>query len=68
MDLQELKNEVEWKIIEREIQIHSSLDHPHIVKLWNSLIHEDKVYMIMEYAENGNLFYYQNSKIRFTEP
>ena len=24
--------------------------------------------MIMEYAENGNLFYYQNSKMVFTEP
>lgn len=67
MDLKELKSEVEWKIIEREIQIHSVLDHPHIAKLWNTLVHEDKVYMIMEYAENGNLFYYQNSKIRFSE-
>lgn len=68
MDLRELTSPVEWKIIEREIHIHSGLDHPHIAKLWNSLIHEQRVYMIMEFAENGNLFYYQNSKIRFTEP
>lgn len=68
MDLASLEDPAEFKIIEREIQIHGSLDHPHIVKLWNTLIHDDKVYMIMEYAENGNLFYYQNTKIRFSEP
>ena len=25
------------------------------------------VYMIMEYSENGNLFYYQNIKSKFNE-
>lgn len=61
-----MSDKTELKIIEREIQIHSELDHPHIVKLWNSVHHDGKVYMIMEYALNGNLFYHQNLKMRFS--
>ena len=40
--------------------MHSTLDHPHIIKLWDTLIEENIVYMIMEIAENGTLFGYQN--------
>jgi serine/threonine protein kinase len=29
---------------------------------------EGSIYMILEYAENGNLFFYQNSKQMFSEP
>lgn len=36
------------------------MDHPHIIKLWDTLIEEDTVYMIMELAENGTLFAYQS--------
>lgn len=67
MDIEALTDKTELKIMEREIQIHSQLDHPHIVKLWNTLLHDGKVYMIMEYAPNGNLFYHQNLKVRFSE-
>ena len=43
-------------IIYNEINIHSKLDHENIIKLYN--VHEDKdtIYIIMEYAEHGNLF------------
>ena len=43
-------------IIYNEINIHSKLDHENIIKLYN--VHEDKdtIYIIMEYAEYGNLF------------
>ena len=43
-------------IIYNEINIHSKLSHENIIKLYN--VHEDKenINIIMEYAENGNLF------------
>ena len=43
-------------IIYNEINIHSKLAHENIIKLYN--VHEDNenINIIMEYAENGNLF------------
>jgi serine/threonine protein kinase len=43
-------------IIYNEISIHSKLAHENIIKLYN--VHEDKdnINIIMEYAENGNLY------------
>jgi serine/threonine protein kinase len=52
--------ENESLLLEREINMHSTIDHPHVIKLWDTLIEESKVYMIMELAENGTLFSYQN--------
>lgn len=40
--------------------MHSAVDHPHVCKLWDTLIEDCKVYMIMELAEGGTLFAYQN--------
>ena len=53
--------------MEREIKLHSELDHPHIIKLWDTLVDGDRIFMIMEYADLGNLFNHQNSKNCFTE-
>ena len=40
----------------REIKIHSVLDHPNIIKCYGVLQNEENVYMLMEYAPNGNLY------------
>ena len=50
-----------------EIDIHLSVDHPHIIKLWEVIEEGPLIYMIMEYAENGNLFSFQNMKQVFSE-
>lgn len=42
--------------------MHYQMDHPHIIKLWAVLEENNKIYMVMDYAENGNLFNYLNSK------
>lgn len=55
------------RIIERESRLNQIIDHPHIVKLWQVLKQDSKIYMVMEYAEKGNLFCYQNEKRVFTE-
>lgn len=51
---------VEISLILREIKVHSKLDHPHIVKLWDTLLDNNKIYMIMDYAQNGSLFNYHS--------
>ena len=58
---------MELKLVEREIRLHSNFYHPHTVILWDTLREDDKVYMVIEYAEHGNLFYYQNGKRIFSE-
>ena len=50
--------ESELLLLSREISLHYGLDHPHIVKLWAVLAAHKKIYMVMDYAENGNLFRY----------
>ena len=57
-----MPSEAELKLVEREIRLHSELDHPHIIKLWDTVIEDDIIHMVMEYAEGGNLFYHQNTK------
>ncbi len=39
------------------------MNHPHIIKLWDTLVENDKIYMIMDYAKNGSLFRYYSKYI-----
>lgn len=50
-------------MLTREIKIHSKMNHPHIIKLWDTLIEDDKIFMIMDYAKNGSLFRYYSKLI-----
>ena len=43
-------------IIYNEINIHSKLSHENIIKLYNVYEDNENINIIMEYAENGNLF------------
>ena len=56
------------KLVEREINIHSRLDHINIIKLYDYIINykTNYVYLIMEYCVNGNLKEYQSNH-NFTE-
>ena len=38
-----------------QISILKSVDHPHIIKYYESFIRKDKLFIIMEYAEKGDL-------------
>lgn len=61
VELDDNLTENNLNLIAREIKIHSRLDHPHIVKLWDTLVEDDKIYMVMDYAKNGSLFKYHTS-------
>ena len=54
-------------ILNREIEIHKKLDHPHIIKLLTSFEDEQNVYIVLEYAHNGSLFNYLQRKKNITE-
>jgi serine/threonine protein kinase len=62
-----LYSEICVKALQQEISISTQINHPHIVKVWQVLSDPAKIYLIMEYVENGSLFYYQNQKKIFTE-
>ncbi|GAX83095.1 hypothetical protein CEUSTIGMA_g10521.t1 [Chlamydomonas eustigma] len=44
------------KQIEREISIHASLHHPHIVEFYAAFEDDNFIYLVLEYAEGGDLF------------
>jgi serine/threonine protein kinase len=39
----------------RECELHMPFDHPNIIKLYKVFFEEDKLYMIMEFADSGDL-------------
>ncbi|CAD8065696.1 unnamed protein product [Paramecium sonneborni] len=53
--------------VEREIKVHLKCRHPNIVNLYDSFIEHGNVYMVLEYAENGNLYNYVQRRKRLEE-
>ena len=47
---------VDASIIQREIDIHIRITHPHIIKLFSYLENRNNFYLAMEYAQNGTLY------------
>ncbi|GMH45985.1 hypothetical protein BSKO_13949 [Bryopsis sp. KO-2023] len=39
----------------REVTVLASLDHPNVTKYYDSFVHEESLYIVMEYAEGGTL-------------
>ena len=52
----------------REISIIKQMDHPFISKLFEVINTPDHTYLVMEYAENGSILTFINSKGRLPEP
>lgn len=42
--------------LKNEIEIHKSLEHPYIIKLYDSFEDPIFIYIVTEYAEKGNLY------------
>jgi len=43
-------------LIHNEIEIHSKLKHPNIIRLYNILETDEEINILLEYAEKGNLY------------
>jgi len=48
--------------LKREIQIHPLMNHESIIKFYQFFQHNNEVFIVLEYAENGNLFNYIRKK------
>lgn len=48
----------ELKYIEQEIEIHSVLEHPNVIKLFKVLREGHFIHLVLEYASKGSLFDY----------
>ena len=51
------------KFMPRELNIWPKIEHPHIIQMYKYFLNEDKIYMILEYANGGDMLsYIQNIK------
>lgn len=48
----------------RQIRLHSTLDHPNIVKFYGFFEDGEQIYLILEYINGGTLFDYLGEKER----
>ncbi|XP_078055091.1 serine/threonine-protein kinase SIK2a [Mustelus asterias] len=53
--------------IYREVQIMKLLDHPHIIKLYQVMETQNMLYLVTEYAKNGEIFDYLANHGRLSE-
>ena len=54
--------------LDSEIQIHEALRHRNIIRYYDTLQEGNMLYLLLEYAENGSLFFYINSREGLPEP
>ncbi|CAM0140953.1 unnamed protein product [Umbelopsis sp. WA50703] len=53
--------------LKREIEIHGHLRHPNILRLYGYFHDDQHVYMVLEYASNGDLYQLLRQKKRLSE-
>ncbi|KAJ1899019.1 spindle assembly checkpoint kinase [Kickxella alabastrina] len=64
-ELQESKIE---KQLRREVEIQTHLRHPHILRLYGYFHDEKRVYLILEYASEGEMYKLLQKQKTFSEP
>ena len=58
---------VDKENLRREVLIHRKLSHSNIVKFYEVFEENKKIYLVLEYCKNGNLFYYLHKYKKFSE-
>ncbi|CAG5981198.1 unnamed protein product [Menidia menidia] len=64
---EKIKDEQDLVHIRREIEIMSSLCHPHIITIYEVFENKDKIVIVMEYASRGDLYDYICDKRKISE-
>ncbi|XP_042360513.1 NUAK family SNF1-like kinase 2 [Plectropomus leopardus] len=64
---EKIKDEQDLVHIRREIEIMSSLCHPHIITIYEVFENKDKIVIVMEYASRGDLYDYICDKKNISE-
>lgn len=62
-----IKDEQDLLHIRREIEIMSSLNHPHIIAIHEVFENSSKIVIVMEYASRGDLYDYISDRQRLSE-
>ncbi|NWR39279.1 NUAK2 kinase, partial [Tachuris rubrigastra] len=62
-----VRDELDLVHIRREIEIMSSLNHPHIIAVHEVFENSSKIVIVMEYASKGDLYDYISERQRLTE-
>ena len=55
--------ENDYENVEKELDIHSNISHPYIIKLIDFFQDEEKVYLVLEFASKGNLFKFMHAHV-----
>ncbi|KAM6980197.1 NUAK family SNF1-like kinase 2 [Aplochiton taeniatus] len=64
---EKIKDEQDLAHIRREIEIMSSLHHPYIITIYEVFENKDKIVIVMEYANQGDLYDYISEKQKISE-
>ncbi|XP_056605323.1 NUAK family SNF1-like kinase 1 [Triplophysa dalaica] len=64
---EKIKDEQDMVHIRREIEIMSSLRHPHIISIHEVFENKDKIVIVMEYASKGELYDYISERRKLGE-
>ncbi|OHT13370.1 CAMK family protein kinase [Tritrichomonas foetus] len=64
----QLKSKSEFELLQREVKLMRTMDHPFIASLFEVLDDEKNFYIAIEYVENGNLLDYINANKGLQEP
>ncbi|XP_069489245.1 NUAK family SNF1-like kinase 2 isoform X2 [Ambystoma mexicanum] len=64
---EKIKDEQDLVHIRREIEIMSSLNHPHIIAIHEVFENSSKIVIVMEHASKGDLYDYISDRQRLTE-
>ncbi|KAJ8007376.1 hypothetical protein DPEC_G00116870 [Dallia pectoralis] len=64
---EKIKDDQDMVHIRREIEIMSSLKHPHIISIHEVFENKDKIVIVMEYASKGELYDYISERRRLSE-
>ena len=67
LDKASIKTPKLQETLNREIQIQKKLKHVNIVRLYANLEDDRFIYLILEYVEQGNLFFIIRKKAKLTE-
>ncbi|KAK1292710.1 SNF1-related protein kinase catalytic subunit alpha KIN10 [Acorus calamus] len=63
----QMLDDVAIQRVQREIKILKSFSHPHIMRFYDVIERPSKIYIVMEYVNAGELFYYIVEKGRLDE-
>jgi serine/threonine protein kinase len=67
IDKQSLANKKIKATLLREVEIHKKLGHENIIRLYTSVEDDNFIYLVLEYAAKGNLFYLIRNKKSLSE-